>query len=278
MDIMLFCAKQMLLAKFCLQKYLTTKTGFTFLQKTLSSTKYTVYWAILKTSMKKLVVLTGAGISADSGLSTFRDNDGLWEKHNVYDVATPEAWHKNPALVLEFYNQRRKQLATAQPNPAHFALKHLEDYFDVHIITQNVDNLHEQAGSKHILHLHGELTKARSTKNPALVYELKGWQLQLGDTCELGSQMRPHIVWFGEEVPLMPMAAAIVNKADLLIVVGTSLNVYPAASLLYQAKRDCKLFVVDPKPVAAGTKATYIIKTAAEGMPELAEVLIKQYA
>jgi NAD-dependent deacetylase len=227
--------------------------------------------------MKRLVVLSGAGISADSGLSTFRDNDGLWEKHSVYDVATPEAWHKNPALVLEFYNQRRKQLATAQPNPAHVALKKLEDFFDVHIITQNVDDLHERAGSTQILHLHGELTKARSTKKPSLVYEIEGWQLSLADTCELGSQLRPHIVWFGEEVPFMPKAAEIVNKADILIVVGTSLNVYPAASLVYEATRDCKLFVVDPKPVAAGTKATYIMKTAAEGMPELADLLIREY-
>lgn len=228
--------------------------------------------------MKKLVVLTGAGISADSGLSTFRDSDGLWDNYDVFEVATPEAWKKNPELVLKFYNARRKQLLEVEPNAGHIALKFLENYFQVQIITQNVDNLHERAGSSHILHLHGELTKVRSTKNPELIYTLESWQLNLGDTCELGSQLRPHIVWFGEEVPLIDNASAMVAKADILLIVGTSLNVYPAAGLVYEAPSHCPIFLVDPKNVPAPRRVTHINKTAAEGLPELAEYLIKTIA
>ena len=196
---------------------------------------------------KKIVVLTGAGISAESGIQTFRDADGLWEGHNVMDVATPEGWYKNPELVLDFYNQRRRQLLEVQPNLGHQILAELEDDFDVSIITQNVDNLHEKAGSLNVLHLHGELLKVRSTKNQNYILD---WEtdLNLGDFDDKGNQLRPHIVWFGEEVPAMEKAVTIVEKADILIIIGTSLQVYPAAGLMNFAKQTIPVYYIDPKP------------------------------
>lgn len=196
---------------------------------------------------KKLVVLTGAGISAESGIKTFRDADGLWEGHNVLDVATPEGWHKNPELVLDFYNQRRKQLHEVQPNLGHQILATLEQDFDVQIITQNVDNLHEKAGSSNVLHLHGELLKVRSTSNQNYILD---WEtdLNLGDFDKSGNQLRPHIVWFGEEVPALEEAVAIVQKADILVIIGTSLQVYPASGLMHYAKPTIPVYYIDPKP------------------------------
>lgn len=185
--------------------------------------------------MKKLAVLTGAGISAESGLSTFRGEGGLWAGHDVTEVASPEGWSRDQSLVLEFYNQRRKEANRAQPNQAHHLLAELEKFYEVTIITQNVDDLHERGGSKKIIHLHGELSKSRSTKDPQLVYPIAGDELNIGDCCEKGSQLRPHIVWFGEMVPLLEDAAFIVSQADVLAIIGTSLLVYPAASLIHYA-------------------------------------------
>ncbi len=196
--------------------------------------------------MRKIVALTGAGVSAESGLKTFRDSDGLWEGHSVYDVATIDGWRKNPEMVLDFYNQRRAQLLTAKPNMAHFDLAEAEKYFDVHIVTQNVDDLHERAGSTNVLHLHGELFKVRSTKNPNLIQECKT-DINLGDKCPLGFQLRPHIVWFGEEVPLISEAAEIVKSADIIFIIGTSLQVYPAAGLIGFASPKAQIFYIDPK-------------------------------
>jgi NAD-dependent deacetylase len=196
---------------------------------------------------KKLVILSGAGISAESGIKTFRDSDGLWEGHNVMDVATPEGWKKNPSLVLDFYNQRRSELKTVQPNLAHQILADLEEEFEVHIITQNVDNLHERSGSSNVLHLHGELNKVCSTVNKKYVLE---WtqDLNLGDNDEQGNQLRPYIVWFGEDVPAIEKAVSIVEKADFVIVIGTSLQVYPAASLMNFANENVTIYYIDPKP------------------------------
>lgn len=187
-------------------------------------------------------------MSAESGLRTFRENDGLWENHRVEDVATPEAWRRDRALVLRFYNERRKALLAAVPNDGHRIIAAWGQKHRVSVITQNVDDLHERAGSTHVIHLHGELMKARSTADPSLVYPVDGWQLKEGDKCEKGSQLRPHIVWFGEEVPLMPMAADLVEKADILIVVGTSLQVYPAAGLAFCAPPHARRILVDPHP------------------------------
>jgi NAD-dependent deacetylase len=195
---------------------------------------------------KKIVVLTGAGISAESGLATFRDSGGLWEGYKIEDVATPEAWHKNKELVLEFYNLRRKAAQNAKPNSGHKALVALETLFDVTIITQNVDNLHEQARSSAVIHLHGELFKSRSTADEHLIYDIKGWELKPGDLCEKGSQLRPHIVWFGEAVPLMDRAIREVRKAELFVVVGTSLQVYPAAGLLDYVPEASPKYIIDP--------------------------------
>lgn len=200
----------------------------------------------LDVEKSKIVVLTGAGISAESGLKTFRDSDGLWEGYDVYKVATPEAWRRNPALVQEFYNMRRKGVLEAEPNAAHFMLAELEKDFDVHIVTQNIDNLHERAGSTKVLHLHGEISKSQSTKNPNLVYDIEGWELKMGDRCELGSQLRPFIVWFGEAVPMMEYAMMLAAQADIFLVVGTSLQVYPAAGLLGYAPPHASLILVDP--------------------------------
>ena len=197
--------------------------------------------------MKKLVVLTGAGISAESGIKTFRDSDGLWEGHNVMDVATPEGWDKNPALVLDFYNKRRQQLKTVKPNEAHLILADLENDFEVQIITQNVDNLHEKAGSSNVLHLHGELTKVRSVAHKNYILD---WfkDLNLSDLDDDGNQLRPHIVWFGEDVPALEYAVELVQQADILIIIGTSLQVYPAASLMHFAPEDCPVYYIDPNP------------------------------
>jgi NAD-dependent deacetylase len=196
--------------------------------------------------MKHIVALTGAGISAESGISTFRDAGGLWEGYNVMDVASIEGWHKNKDLVLDFYNQRRRAAKNAEPNAAHHALKKLESKYKVSIVTQNVDNLHEQAGSNSIIHLHGELFKSRSTGHPELVYHMDDTELNIGDKCEKGYQLRPHIVWFGEDVPEMERAADITASADILLVIGTSLAVYPAASLLWYVKKNTPVYYIDP--------------------------------
>ena len=227
---------------------------------------------------KHLVVLTGAGVSAESGLRTFRDNNGLWEEYNVYEVATPQAWHSNPELVLEFYNQRRKQLLEVLPNAAHKILANLEDRFIVSIITQNIDDLHERAGSSNVLHLHGELKKARSTINSKYVVPINGWELTLGETCPQGGQLRPHVVWFGEDVPMMYRASEITSTADVLLIVGTSLNVYPAAGLVDVAPRSAPVYVVDPSEVPISSRAVHIQQPATKGMTELKERLIELYA
>jgi NAD-dependent deacetylase len=221
--------------------------------------------------MKNLVVLTGAGISAESGISTFRDSDGLWERYRVEDVATLDAWYNDKALVTDFYNQRRKQLLDVQPNYGHIGLVELEKQFNVSIITQNVDNLHERAGSKHIVHLHGELTKVRSERYEELVYELQPdkYEVKIGDLCEKGYQLRPHIVWFGEPVPMIGKAAEITEQADILLIIGTSLNVYPAAGLVHYVRPDVPIYLIDPKDVPVSRKNVHIIKKgASEGVKE----------
>lgn len=197
--------------------------------------------------MKKIAILSGAGMSAESGIRTFRDADGLWEQHDVMEVASIDGWRRNPEIVLRFYNQRRRQLQEVEPNAGHIALKRLESAYDVHIVTQNVDDLHERAGSSNILHLHGELRKVRSVGQPALVYE---WleDLQLGDLCESGHQLRPHIVWFGEMVPLMDKAVEILTNADIVIIIGTSMQVYPAAGLIAYARPNASIYYIDPQP------------------------------
>lgn len=196
--------------------------------------------------MKKLVVLSGSGISAESGIKTFRDMGGLWEQYDVTEVASPQAWENNRQLVLDFYNQRRKQLFESKPNSAHFDLAGLEKYFDVNIVTQNVDDLHERAGSSEVLHLHGELKKVRSTVDPKLIYEMDHWELKDGDKCKKGSQLRPHIVWFGEPVEAIIEAAEIVSQADIFVVIGTSLSVYPAAGLLQYVSSSVPVYIIDP--------------------------------
>jgi len=228
--------------------------------------------------MQNLVVLTGAGISAESGISTFRDSDGLWEQYRIEDVATPEAWIKDKALVTDFYNQRRMQLKSVKPNYGHIGLVELEKQFNVSIITQNVDNLHEMAGSKHIVHLHGELTKVRSERYEELVYELspEKYEVKIGDLCEKGKQLRPHIVWLGEAVPMMIQAIEITENADILVIIGTSLNVYPAAGLVHYVRPDVPIYLIDPKEVAVNRKnVNFIRKGASEGVKELIRVLVK---
>ncbi|GAB2568174.1 SIR2 family NAD-dependent protein deacylase [Spirosoma areae] len=227
---------------------------------------------------QKIVVLSGAGISAESGIPTFRASDGLWENHRIEDVATPEAWQRNPTLVQDFYNQRRKQALSVQPNAGHLALVKLEEKFDVTVITQNVDNLHEKAGSSNVVHLHGELFKSRSTKDPDLIYDIEGWEIKAGDLCEKGSPLRPHIVWFGEAVPMMDIALDITHEADILIVVGTSLNVYPAAGLVYAVGKDVPIYVVDPNIPDMQKRAnlTFIAEPATVGLTELAEKLLRE--
>lgn len=226
---------------------------------------------------KKLVVLSGAGMSAESGITTFRESGGLWEKYDIEEVATPQAFEKNPELVLNFYNERRKQLEEVEPNKGHYALASLQKEYDVHIITQNIDNLHERAGNKNILHLHGELTKVRSTKDPSLIYDIGTKEINLGDTCDKGSQLRPHVVWFGEPVPAIDQAVPLVNSADIFVVIGTSLNVYPAAGLIMYAKNEIPKFLIDPNSVHVpyGLNFQVIVKGAGEGTKILAERLKK---
>ena len=225
---------------------------------------------------KKLVVLTGAGISAESGIKTFRDADGLWEGHNVMDVATPEGWRKNPELVLDFYNQRRRQLHEVQPNLGHQILAELENEFEVTIITQNVDNLHEKAGSSNVIHLHGELLKVRSTKNHNYILD---WETDLNssDVDDKGHQLRPHIVWFGEEVPALEEAVTIVEKADILVIIGTSMQVYPAAGLIHYANQEIPVYYIDPNPASISNvwnPVEIIPMTATEGVAVLKQKLL----
>ena len=228
--------------------------------------------------MKTIVVLSGAGISAESGLKTFRGDGGLWEGHRVEDVATPEAWDRDPGLVLEFYNERRRQVRAAQPNAAHKALVDLEQAYDVHVVTQNVDDLHERAGSSQVLHLHGEILVARSTKDPNSTKHLGEADIALGDTCPLGGQLRPHIVWFGEEVPALEDAAKIVARADIFLCVGTSLQVYPANSLIFAAPRRARRIVINPEvpDLVPQDVCECIAKPACEGVPALVESLLRE--
>lgn len=223
----------------------------------------------------KIAVLTGAGVSAESGIKTFRDSNGLWEGHDVMEVASPEGFQRNPETVLEFYNQRRKQLLTVKPNAAHHALAALEKEHDVTIITQNVDDLHERAGSSQVIHLHGELLKVRSTGNDAYVREWKD-DLKLGDVCDQNHQLRPHIVWFGEMVPLIDTAANVIEKADAILVVGTSMVVYPAAGLIQYSKPDAKIYFVDPNPsINESERVTIFAEKASTGVPKAIAALNK---
>ncbi len=226
--------------------------------------------------MKKLIVLTGAGISAESGIATFRDVGGLWEGYKVEDVATPEAWRKDPALVLDFYNQRRKKALEVTPNRGHEILAELEQHFEVTVITQNVDNLHERAGSSKVLHLHGSLFESRSTMNPKLIYPITGSELNIGDKCERGSQLRPNIVWFGEAVPMMEVAADSAANADIFLVVGTSMVVYPAAGLIDYVPDFVKKYVVDPKKpeMVYVPNLEFIIDKASTGMERVRQLLL----
>jgi NAD-dependent deacetylase len=228
---------------------------------------------------QKLVVLTGAGISAESGLKTFRGSDGLWEGYNIMDVATPEAWEDNPDLVQTFYNERRKQVLAAKPNAAHFALAELEHDYDVFIITQNIDDLHERAGSTNITHLHGIITHAQSSLDPNLIYKIDGDEIATGALCELGAQLRPHVVWFGEAVPMIETAAVICEMADLFILIGTSLAVYPAAGLIDYVPSKVPKFIIDPKipPIRRLQHIINIEKSATLGIIDVIKAL-KDYA
>lgn len=226
--------------------------------------------------MKNIVILTGAGISAESGIKTFRDSDGLWENHRIEDVATFDAWQRNKELVLDFYNKRRSQLLACEPNEAHKLLVRLEQKYNVHIITQNIDDLHERAGSTNVLHLHGELLKVRSTIDDQLIYDWKKDLLD-GDLCEKKSQLRPHIVWFGEQVPMIEVAGKIASKADIFIVIGTSMQVYPAAGLVHYTDFEVPKYVIDPhKPTISNIQNTeYIIEKASVGVEYLVDKLMK---
>ncbi|HRZ96841.1 MAG TPA: NAD-dependent deacylase [Paludibacter sp.] len=228
--------------------------------------------------MKKLVILTGAGMSAESGVSTFRDAGGLWEKHRIEDVATPEGFRNNPELVLRFYNERRKQLMIVKPNEGHLDLAELEKNFDVQIITQNVDNLHEQAGSSHVLHLHGELMKSRSTGTGKEIYDVQPGKIEInvGDKCPKGYQLRPHIVWFGEAVPEFENAIKIAEQADIFVIIGTSMQVYPAAGLINYVSARVPIYLIDPNEVAVYNKNVIVIKKgASEGVKELMKQILK---
>lgn len=227
--------------------------------------------------MQQIVIFSGAGISAESGLKTFRDSDGLWENYKIEEVATPEAWQGNPKLVLDFYNIRRKQVIEAQPNAAHFAVLDLQKKFNIQVITQNIDDLHERAGTKNVLHLHGEILKARSVGTDQ-VYQILGHELNCGDLCENGHQLRPDVVWFGEFVPNMAVAAEWCEKADILIVIGTSLNVYPAANLVDCVSSNCKIFLIDPKEVSLWKRknVTHLKQNASEGLPTLVKLLLEK--
>jgi NAD-dependent deacetylase len=227
--------------------------------------------------MKRLVVLTGSGMSAESGLRTFREMGGLWEEYDVYEVASPRAWARDPALVLRFYNERRKKLLEASPNRGHYILAEMEKDFEVRIITQNIDDLHERAGSSSVLHLHGELRKARSTKDPQLIYDIEGEELNIGDLCEKGSQLRPHVVWFGEAVTTIGEAAELVSVADVFAIIGTSMSVYPAAGLINYASPQIPVFLIDPNDVnVAGYSGVQVIrKGAGEGVDEMQKLLTR---
>ena len=230
--------------------------------------------------MKKIVVFTGAGVSADSGLATFRDADGLWANYRIEDVCTPEALARNRALVIEFYNLRRKELLKTKPNAAHEAIAELEQWFDVEVVTQNVDNLHEQAGSSRVTHLHGELMKLRSQNNPSLIVPMEGWEQGLDDRAEDGSLLRPHIVFFGESVPMFDRATEIAREADVMVVVGTSLAVYPAAMLVRYARAGVPIYVVDPgEPDTSMIRnpLTHIKERGATGVPKLVEMLKDEF-
>lgn len=229
--------------------------------------------------MKKIVVLSGAGVSAESGIKTFRDSGGLWEGHDVMDVASPEGWAKDREMVLNFYNERRKNALTALPNEGHLIIAGLEEHFKVTVITQNVDNLHEKAGSTHVLHLHGELFKSRSTVDPKLIYNIEGWALNSGETCEKGSQLRPDIVWFGEMVPMMDIAVEEALSADIFIVIGTSLQVYPAAGLLEYVKDSTPKFIIDPNmpEVAHRSNLNLLEEVGSVGMKKVRGILLKEY-
>jgi NAD-dependent deacetylase len=228
-----------------------------------------------KMTKQKVVVFSGSGISAESGLRTFRDSDGLWEEYNVYEVATPQAWEKNPALVNEFYNARRRQVRQAQPNDAHYALADLEQDFEVQIITQNIDDLHERAGSSNVLHLHGEIMKCRSSADPTLIYDVEGDEIQIGQFCDKGSQLRPHVVWFGEMVTEMDRAMNIASGAEIFIIVGTSLNVYPAAGLVTVAPAQIPKYLIDPNAHELGrlNGVQIIAERAGTGVPRLVQKL-----
>lgn len=228
--------------------------------------------------MQKVIVLTGAGISAESGLKTFRDSDGLWEGYDIEEVATPEAWQRNPALVQEFYNMRRKSVLEAKPNAAHEALAKLEEKYDVTIITQNIDDLHERAGSSKIVHLHGVITRSQSSLNPNLTYPMDGWELKMDEVCELGSPLRPHVVWFGESVPMIETAAALCTTADIFILIGTSLAVYPAAGLINYVPDGVPKYIVDPHIpyVRGGDSVIKIEEKATTGVVKLVNDLLSK--
>jgi NAD-dependent deacetylase len=229
------------------------------------------------TMKPNLVVLTGAGISAESGLKTFRDSDGLWEGYDIAEVATPEGWKRNPALVQDFYNMRRKSVLEANPNAAHYALAKLEEKYQVTIITQNIDDLHERAGSTNVVHLHGIITRSQSSRNPKLTYPIEGWELRMDEVCELGSPLRPHVVWFGEMVPMIETATRICSQAELFILVGSSLAVYPASGLINYVPDDVPKFIVDPKipPVSGVSDLIKIEEKAMVGVPKLVDELMK---
>ena len=225
--------------------------------------------------MKDIAVLTGAGISAESGLKTFRDSDGLWEGYDIEEVATPQAWRRNPGLVQEFYNMRRKSVLEAEPNLAHYALAALEEKYKVTIITQNIDDLHERAGSTNVLHLHGIITRSQSSLNPNLTYPIEGWELKMGEKCELGSQLRAHVVWFGEAVPMIEDAAIVCSKADLFILVGSSLAVYPAAGLVNYVPWGAPKYIIDPNiPYLPSDNFIKIEQKATVGVPKLISELL----
>ena len=227
---------------------------------------------------KRIIIFSGAGVSAESGISTFRDSGGLWEENRIEDVATPEAWHRDPKRVLNFYDKRREQVLKASPNAAHLAIAALEKHFHVQVITQNIDDLHERAGSSRVLHLHGEILKARSIHDRDRLIPIEGAELPWGAKCAMGSQLRPHVVWFGEDVPELLPAAEMISKADVLVVVGTSLQVYPAAGLVHSAPDHCRIHVVDPAPIPGlPSNVIHHRMGACEGMTRLADTLVKKY-
>lgn len=229
--------------------------------------------------MKRIVAFTGAGVSAESGIDTFRDSGGLWERYSITDVATPEAFERDPETILAFYNERRRKVMESEPNPAHKALAELEEAYDVVVVTQNIDDLHERAGSSQVMHLHGEIAKVRSSVDSELIYDIGGEDIQIGQTCDKGSQLRPHVVWFGEAVPMLEKAAKEIEQADLFMVVGSSLNVYPAAGLVFYAPSHAPKYLIDPKAEADGVEMngfTAISEKAGEGVPNLVERLMEK--